>query len=693
MLQEVTDALRRGDTAAALAAANDALRTDPDNAALHHVRGLALRAHGDRDDAAAALDRAIALAPEHAPYRISRAGVLLDGKDIDGARRELDAALALDPNQLAAYVMGAHLALMTGERDAAARQLKLAQRINAEHPHVLGIAGQLAQLDGDADGALRLFVQAAQLVPDDPAVLSTLALAYLARGNLAFAEQTLRQAIALQPAAPHLREALVASLQRQERVDEALAEAQALLARQPDDVSTLAACARLAHRLGQHDAAVDYLQTAVQRDPHDAAMIGALEDLWRQRGDETRATEFLEAQLQRTPDADNLWLVRLSLRALVPQAGIAVAERWVAACPHSALANETLARYCEAAGDGARAQTYAETALALNPARLVARTILYRAELHDDPDAAAARVMPLINADDPEIGLRARRLLGHAHDRAGRRAQAVEAWLAAHAAQVNAGPWPTVGAVPATLSPLGERSADAPILLWGAPGSGVDRIAALLQTGGRPPVLADRWSGTPRLDGFSAPQQWLDGAAGADARTDFAAAWREGVAGRGAPPPVIDWIVFWDARLAGPVREQLAGTRLLVVLRDPRDMFLHWLAFGAPGNFRLDDLARAADALAAALEHALWVLDHDALPTQLLRYEDLLADPVAGCAALAAAARSEATLDPAIVSQLARDAGGHPTLFAPGRWREFAAELQPALARLTPISQRLGYGD
>ena len=60
MLAQITDALRRGDTAGALAAARALTAREPDNAAARHLLGVCLQRQGDLAGARAAFEQAIA---------------------------------------------------------------------------------------------------------------------------------------------------------------------------------------------------------------------------------------------------------------------------------------------------------------------------------------------------------------------------------------------------------------------------------------------------------------------------------------------------------------------------------------------------------------------------------------------------------------------------------------------------------
>ena len=228
-----------------------------------------------------------------------------------------------------------------------------------------------------------------------------------------------------------------------------------------------------------------------------------------------------------------------------------------------------------------------------------------------------------------------------------------------------------------------------PVLLWGAPGSLPERLAALLGGAGRV-VNSDRFGPVPRDDGFR-----IDGVGTRTANSPeeagerFAQRWREGRARIGAQPTDIDWLPFWDARLAPPLVRGLPGTRMIVALADPRDMLVNWLAFGAPQRLSMANPVEAARWLALQLEQ-LAFLAHRAQPALHVVWMDRLesapnevANELAAFLGLPQAPSLDA-LAPALVG-----AGGLPTAFPAGHWRHYAAPLAEAFALLEPIAARL----
>lgn len=683
MQQAMIEALQRGDYAAAAEAARAQLQSEPDNADAHHLLGLALRGLGDADGATRNLDRAIALQPDNAVFHVSRANAAMRSYEIDVAKAALDEAIRLDPNQLAAYITRAHIALAQRDLDEAERQLKLVLRVDPDHPYALVVQGNVALARGQHDEAIARIAHAAQLAPEDAMVQSALGLAYLAKGHNAFAEQALRNALARQPDARRLRWALVETLRRQQRMAEALPELQALNDTDPADAMAAMLRGDLEMAAGRRE---DALQTwrrhLVEHAADPVAPLGRVLRSLVGAGLRDGAIELVEALLARQPLSDALWAARLGLAAGDRDAFKAQLDRWLAAMPDSLSAREHLAQYHEAVGEHAEAVAQADAVLAANPQRDVSQLVKLRAEVRDAPEAALDRTgMLLAAARSPAARRVALNWRGFALDRLGRHDEAAACWREMLAAPLD-GALPLPAVTFETENTAQSRPDLAPPrLLWGVPGSTVERFAAALGANPDCTLLGDRFSLGTRLDGLWPPRP--------DRMMVDIAGWH-GVLGDGGVDPAraIDWLPHWDARASAALPDAL----LLAVLRDPRDMLLNWWVFGSPQRFDLPDLALAA----SWLEHALRALAErlEAAPDKvvLLRGESADADPAAASAQLAAAlglpAVPEAT--EALVAA-GTGLGGLSTAFPAGHWRHYAQALAEPFAALEAIAQRLGY--
>ena len=221
------------------------------------------------------------------------------------------------------------------------------------------------------------------------------------------------------------------------------------------------------------------------------------------------------------------------------------------------------------------------------------------------------------------------------------------------------------------------------MFLWGAPGSLVERAAWALDQPGHS-LYSDRLGARPPKDFL---QRFDSAEALAGGALDPAAAirqWRDALPSRGhRGGPLVDWLAWWDNAFLAALRPHLPEALLLVVLRDPRDMLLDWLAFGGPVPYALPSPAEGARWLAAGLEQVATLHEGDLFPHRLVRLDGIETDSAA--IAKAVAESLDIPLPAAQQGQL-----GAPH-FPAGHWRAYAGPLAEAFAVLTPVARRLGY--
>jgi hypothetical protein len=125
------------------------------------------------------------------------------------------------------------------------------------------------------------------------------------------------------------------------------------------------------------------------------------------------------------------------------------------------------------------------------------------------------------------------------------------------------------------------------------------------------------------------------------------------------------------------------NARVLIARRDPRDLALaalrrHDRGLNATG-FELLTVEGAARFQAGVLQLAELYLDRLPLTAEIVRYEDLAAEPEAVAARIAGFAGVPA------------DAGRIETPQDVGGWRDYAASFAPTASLLAPWVERLGY--
>lgn len=686
MQDRILDALRRGAHDEALTLARQAVADAPQDADSRKLLAMALRTAGDRDAALVELDAALALAPDDAELHFQRAGMLLDSRDMEAALSALSQSVKLDPNQFGAYVMQAQLAIGRGDLDEAERQHRLAARVEPEHPWTAMIEGTLASRRGDHDRALALLSDASARAPGDLQVLNALAFAYLARGHLAFAEQAFRRVLE-STGQVQLRGLLARILVEQGRPADAADLIGELLA-DPAQVTPVwqTIGGELELRAGRPERALPLLRAAFAVMPESRRTTEALVDLWSSSNafDEARTT--LDQALTTGAGFDHLWLARLAFEPFASDAAGAVVERWSGRRAEHVPALQAQLSHQAAIGDSAGVEATARTIIALQPGHAVANEFLFNRLLARDPEAAIAFAQGLLPAAHDAARIMLRRWIGLAQDAAGRPADAAATWVelsvestagSGQAPEPTPAPeaWPALATVDGAPPPV--------VLMYGAPGANADRIAAVLQRA-VPDFRGDRYGGAVQ-DAFQDTTAAARFAAGQFTAAQVIDAWRSQLPARGITRgSVIDWLPWWDNAWLAALRPQLPHARLLLVLRDPRDMLIDWLAFGTMLTLRIDDADSAAAWLARHLGQLADLIEQDLMPHTVVRTDAPAADPAAVATALGEALGvTDLPAPPAALLGSDR--------FAPGHWRGYADVLAGPIAALTPVAVRLGY--
>lgn len=687
MHESIIEALRRGDAADAIATAREAIAAQPQDATSHRLLAAGLRLGGDREGALAAIDQAIALAPEDATLHLERAGLLLHERQLDEAQAALARTTGLDPNQFPAYIIQGHLALARGDLDEAARLSRTASRIAPDHPHIAALEGGLAIRRGDADRALSIISAAAERAPGDAQLRHALGFAYLAKGHFAFAEQAFRGQLEQDPTSRPLRLLVADLVRRQGRPADAADELAPLLESGDVTVAMQRMVGELELEAGRNERALELLSQTFAADPQDRRNVLPLLEAWRrtERFEEARTT--LDAALEEHVASADLWRARLLFEEFASEESRKVIERWRAAMPDFVPALEAQATLHDRVGESEQAEAIARRIAELQPGHTQAELRIIDALLQRDPDAAVERVESLL-AQAPDAGVKRalRQLLGRCFDIAGQPDAAVATWAELHAEvvdqrlplpeiSVGAPQWPDMAPLP---DPAG-----AVLLLWGPPGSLVERIALTFDQAGAP-LRADRFGAQPPNDPL---QRYTTVPGILDGTLDPAymiSLWRAALPSRGIQDGnVFDWLLWWDNALLLALRAHLPEAVLMVALRDPRDMLVDWLAFGSPVPLALPSPDEAARWLAANLAQIADLHEQDLFPHRLIKLDDIAQDANGIAQAIADALQ--------IGVAVARQNELGPVRFEPGHWRRFRDTLANEFELLTPLAQRLGY--
>jgi hypothetical protein len=195
-------------------------------------------------------------------------------------------------------------------------------------------------------------------------------------------------------------------------------------------------------------------------------------------------------------------------------------------------------------------------------------------------------------------------------------------------------------------------------------------------------VRVDRFSATPPDDAFQNYNTLQDLASGKLTPQALVDGWRACLPSRGlANDTVIDWLLFWDNALLWALRPALPQGRLLVVLRDPRDMLLDWIAYGSGAQLAITSLQEAAEWLSRALTQVAVLSEQDLYPNVLVRVDAAGNDPQAMALLLSEVMGVQLPPAPNI---------GPPRLPS-GHWRNYREVMGAAIELLTPVAVRLGY--
>lgn len=682
MIATITQALQRGDTVAALSAAQAFAISDAQNPQAHHWLGICLQRTGDVASARAAIDQAINLAPDRADFQISRAALALGEKDYTAAEQGMLDAINLDPNQLQAYVTLAHMALARGENEEASKQLKLAQRIDPNHPQVLLLEGHIAQYSGLADHALKCFTAAAELAPKNSLTQVSLGMAYGARGMWPFAEQALKNAMAIEPTNPGVMRGLVRSQMQQGKWLDAIDVLGQWLINKPSDHAVRMMRAQTRLQIGQADEALEDLEMVNAALPGNPQVLSPLVNTLLTTGHPEAALEKLEAALASHPQNNILWSMRTSLTSNQVVATLEVLQRWLTALPESPQAHEALAQIRETIGELETAEISADKALSLQQNLPYAQFIKLRAEIRKAPEQALARLETLERAaNNAESQRMVYAWRGLTYDKLQQYDKAAESFCEMAKRPLAQHPLPQP-------MPFQENTKPdlAGQLLWAPTGVKLETVLQALSQPLGSRLMVDRNLSNARNDGFGHLRAFPG-----TPEAGTAESWQNGIRQMGfEPEKAVDWIPVFDDYTAS----ELKGLRTIAVICDPRDALINWMVFGSAQAYRfLPNENVSADWLAQTYEAFASHLENNPAAVSLVKIDGLPEQAGSVAKALQTALGLESELDEKILGIKLHTSGGFDNQFASGHWRHYRDSFKTAFDRLTPVAVRLGYSE
>ena len=376
---------------------------------------------------------------------------------------------------------------------------------------------------------------------------------------------------------------------------------------------------------------------------------------WERLGAAEQARSVLDGLLEGSDQIHSLWLARLAVEVVGSQEAAAVAERWLSAMPGHLPALETRMRLHDMLGEGEQAEAIAQRIIEADPLRISGHQRLVSGLVARDPAKAVAHVKDLMEQNEGEARLDLQGWLALVHDSAGQPAEAVSNWLDVRRAEAPRRlPLPPQAKSPATWPEMGQVASDnpsRPLFVWGAPGSGVERVVAAMRAAS-PVVRADRYSPQPPSDAFQRFDTLQALATDQLSAEALVAGWREALPSRGIEDGnVIDWL-------------------------------LEWLAFGGTVPLALNSIGDAADWLVRSLEQIARLHEQSLFPCVLLRIDGAESNPEALSQLVGSAFGLESF---PVLEQLP------PPRLPAGRWRQYRDVLGAAFNNLTPVAVRLGY--
>ncbi|HEY0178265.1 MAG TPA: tetratricopeptide repeat protein [Dokdonella sp.] len=690
MLKKSFDLHRQGRLDEAEQGYRALLATEPDNVDALFMLGVVRRQRGDAGEAERCFRRAHELAPREGDIALHLASARYQNGKHEEARQGYERALALDPNLTGAHIGLGQIAMNAGDAGAAEHHFRVALR-TGEDGHALAGLGTLMIERGDFDAALRYLTRAAELVPNFALIQFLLGQAFARKGLTTFAAQAFEKALQLNPELHEAHPWLAEVLMQTGRPREAEPHYRAILGVPGYEMRAHAGLGDVARAESRFEDAAAHYRAVLAIDPRQRMPMRMLAASLAALGRNDEVVAVYDDYLALVPDDDEIRAIRGDVLALIGRVAEATAD-WntlSARRPEDAEARARVASLEEKLGHLDAALAHAEAVLRARPEEVEMRLIRVRARLRSGDDAAARADLDALGGlalSDEQARARSA-CLGHVHDRAGEFDDAVRCFAEAQRGLPASMP-PLTEPRPELRAALDEAPgpawADAPVLLLGAPGSGVELVAALLADQPALKVLRGRASTLGREDDFNHPRFKLYcGELGDDEREALRARYLAPLAGMDVGgSTLVDWLPRWDTHLLALIRRAMPGTRLVVVGRDPRDELLNWLAFGWIGGFPCADAEASAAWLARAHAHLHFGADL-AEPRRLQVSSDaVLADPSRAGAELARFVGVDALAPGAEFAAAMRSLGGLPVRFEAGRWRRYERALAAAFAPL-----------
>ncbi len=427
--------LEAGNFGAALAAARDLERKQPDRADPWNFIGAALMGLGRPEEAREALQEGLAIEPGHASIAmnlsaleirlgnveeaveilqavqernpghpasaIRLASIARQQGDLDTTAHWLERVIVHYPQEKEPHLMLARLQMEADETDTAVETLERGLANHAEDPQMLLALAEVLERDGQHAAAGDTLARLAAIQPDSSDVQMRLARNLTAAGDLSASTEALQRALEIDPENRQARNALVRQLSLAGEVDAARALFEPI-AGDEDSPDVLAQRAWFAMHEGDFERAAEgYAQALAREQRRHWVLEGHLAQL--RAGDITEGVATLWRWVDTHPEDHQ---VRQLLGAALVSAGreeqaIAVFEQLLARRPQDAAATHHMA-WLLRERDPVRALDYAERANELAPEEPPIMNTLAEALLRQQEYSRAHEILQQARALAPD---------------------------------------------------------------------------------------------------------------------------------------------------------------------------------------------------------------------------------------------------------------------------------------------------
>ena len=264
--------LQIGQTRQGMAFLQRSLAVVPGDAVAHNNIGLALRAFGQFEDALAICDRALAINPNFAHAWLNRGDVLVELKRLLDARASYDRALAIKPDYADAYCNRGLVLQALGRPQGALASCDHALAINLDHAQAHYNRGNILQELGRPQEALASYDRALAIRPDFADALCNRGVVLQELGRWDDALASYDHALAIRPDFAVAYTNRGNTMQELGRSDEALASFAKALVLNPDQPETYYNQGNVLRELGRLDEALTSYDRALALNANRAAV-------------------------------------------------------------------------------------------------------------------------------------------------------------------------------------------------------------------------------------------------------------------------------------------------------------------------------------------------------------------------------------------------------------------------------------